>query len=204
MIDDASHVYLLEGQFLSKVRKADLSVEGAICLPDEMEQLELQRLHPTGDQEIKLIDHGNGTYDLSATQRDVRDVLDVLFKASHKHYSIARNVRGRVTASLHEIPFDILLQTMAHLVDATYVSDNNGIRFIKNSKPLDDEPQLAGEPQSAKEQEAPKQTAITSDRAFLYVYIDQEFYKVRKTDMKLMAHRSLVSYPLLLSPIVHE
>lgn len=73
---------------------------------------------------------------LEYQQADVREALEALFKDVGVSYSIAPEVQGQVTVSLHNITFSTALQNILRQVDATYRITGGTYEIVKRSDPL--------------------------------------------------------------------
>jgi hypothetical protein len=65
-------------------------------------------------------------------QAEVRDALKILFKNVGVSYTVAQDVQGTVTVSLHNVPFETALQNITKQVDATYRVEAGVYNIIKN------------------------------------------------------------------------
>jgi type II secretory pathway component GspD/PulD (secretin) len=59
----------------------------------------------------------HGTLDLTATDLDIRQVLEALFHQLDARAAIAPEVQGRVTLDLHNVTFE---QALLHLLEPLY------------------------------------------------------------------------------------
>ncbi|HEY3780741.1 MAG TPA: hypothetical protein VGL56_06645 [Fimbriimonadaceae bacterium] len=69
--------------------------------------------------------------DLELQQSDVRDALKLLFKNVGVNYSVANEVQGTITVSLHNVPFETALRNILGQVDATYRVEGNVYNIVK-------------------------------------------------------------------------
>jgi hypothetical protein len=75
---------------------------------------------------------------LEYQQADVREALQALFKNVGASYSIAPEVQGQVTLSLHNVSFSTALQNILRQVDATYRIETGVWQIVKREESLQD------------------------------------------------------------------
>lgn len=71
---------------------------------------------------------------LELEQADIRDALKLLFKNVGANYSVAQDVQGTVTVSLHNVPFETALQNLLKQVDATYRVEAGVFNIVKKEQ----------------------------------------------------------------------
>ncbi len=72
---------------------------------------------------------------LDLQQADIRDALKILFKDVGVSYTVAPDVQGSVTVSLHNVPFETALQNVLKQVDATYRVEGGVFNVVKREEP---------------------------------------------------------------------
>jgi bla regulator protein BlaR1 len=126
-------------------------------------------------------------------QADVRDALRSLFREVGISYAIAPEVTGKVTASLRNVTFQSALENILRQVDATYriesgvysIIRREGIRFGSDPNPVSF---IVRDPNVS--------SGITSDETYLYVIQGSRLFKVRKSDLRVVAHGNLEELPV--------
>src|SRR5437868_13634231 len=73
---------------------------------------------------------------LDLQQADIRDALKILFKDVGVSYTVAPEVQGSVTVSLHNVPFETALQNVLKQVDATYRVEGGVFNVVKREEPV--------------------------------------------------------------------
>ena len=72
--------------------------------------------------------------DLELEQSDIRDALKLLFKNVGISYTVAPDVQGSITVSLHSVPFETALRNILGQVDATYRVEGGVFNIIKKEE----------------------------------------------------------------------
>lgn len=72
-----------------------------------------------------------GTISLKLKDFDVRDALGLLCKKMNVSFSIAPQVEGKVTLTLNNADFELALQSILKLVDATYRVEGGVYQIVK-------------------------------------------------------------------------
>jgi len=124
-------------------------------------------------------------------QGDARQAVRTLFKKTNLAYTIAPDVQGTITISLKNVPFEIALQNVLRQVDATYRMEGGVVNIVRlvaepwvDSVPAPTSVEVAPPRPPAAPKESP---SIVQDGAFLYIVRGNSMYKVRKSDMKVVA-----------------
>lgn len=129
MIQDKDFIYVLLGNHLYKVAKADMTLQGHIGL-GASEALIAPKIAPG---QIQLA-HSGDSFNMSVMQGDVRDVLRNLFREGNISYTIAPEVQGTVTLSVKSVSFEVALQNILRQVDATYRIESGVYQVIRREE----------------------------------------------------------------------
>lgn len=133
---------------------------------------------------------------LEVKQGDVRDVIRKLFKTGNVSYTIAPEVQGGVSVSLKNVTFEAALHNVLKQVDATYRVEGGVFSIVRR---IGDVASVLNESETARLAPPPSITppalpvlskespSIVQDIKFLYIVRGSSMFKVRKSDMKVVA-----------------
>jgi bla regulator protein BlaR1 len=123
---------------------------------------------------------------------DVRQCLRSLFKMVNTSYSIAPEVQGTVTLSLKNVSFEVALQNVLRQVDATYRIRSGVHEIIKRSNEEVNLPDRVEETRRILPQPStPAPATIAQDNHYLYLLVGKNLYKVKKSDLKVVATQTI-------------
>ncbi|AIE84019.1 hypothetical protein [Fimbriimonas ginsengisoli] len=123
---------------------------------------------------------------------NVRDALRELMGNSSQSFTIDSDVQGEVTLSLHNVTFDTALQLVLRQVDATYRMEGSVIHVYRKAvapatPPVLTGPDITAESSSSEGASGAGDTVIVHDGSFLYVLRGTRMFKLRKSDLKIVA-----------------
>jgi type II secretory pathway component GspD/PulD (secretin) len=106
-----------------------------------------QREDPLGDANDPVISITRrnvgeiNKFDVDIVDGDIREVLPKLFRRQGQSYFVSSSVRGKVTAHLKNVGFELALQSVVRQVGATYRADG-GAYYVINREAIEEESPL--------------------------------------------------------------
>jgi bla regulator protein BlaR1 len=129
-------------------------------------------------------DEPTGKLALKFNDTDIREALQSLFNILKAGYTISPDVEGTVTGDFRAATFATSIQQILKQVDATY-DVVGGVYEIHRAQRI----QAGSDWRTI--QMAKPETTITQDAKFLYILRGSTLYKVRKSDLKVVAKGTL-------------
>ncbi len=122
---------------------------------------------------------------------DLREAVRSLFRGAGVSYSISPEVQGIITVSLRNVVLETALQNILRQVDATYRIESGVYDIVLRESVGSHSARPAPRSHSSIVPEPNVPSAVTSDGGFLYVVQSRRLYKVRKSDLRVVARGDL-------------
>jgi type II secretory pathway component GspD/PulD (secretin) len=143
----------------------------------EHERIQLQR---PWKKVVPLVDYNRD---------DVSDALRELIGNVGLSYTLDPDVKGSVTLSLHNVTFEDALGNVLRQVNASYRMEKGIIHIYRlgGRTAVVEPPPVSGPELLAESSGSAGGTVVVQDASFLYVLRETKMFKLRKTDLRVVA-----------------